>query len=151
MHTCPHQPLTRTCSTHTHTIFLSPTQPAGALNDITPEGAALALESLQYVALNAGCRASLDKGSAIQSILRILDEQQHAPANARGSKAELMKQVTESFQKMDFRGDGSLSGKEFEEWYTKSERGDTRQAKAVFREVVYDMYVHVCKYMYIYI
>ena len=50
---------------------------------------------------------------------------------------------------VDFRGDGTLNLKEFEEWFVTGGRGDARQAKAAFREVSAYMCLLICVSLYV--
>jgi hypothetical protein len=111
-------------------------EPAGALNDITPEGSARALEALQYTSLNVGCRAVMDRCGALESIVATLEErmEEQRKGGSRRSRKQIADEVAVSFHKADFGGSGTLNAKEFEEWFVSGGRGDGRQAKAAFRE-----------------
>lgn len=91
---------------------------AGALNHITPEGAARALEALQFVALNESCAAAAaSKSGALESVVGIVAACNGAPASSRASKEELIEDIKLSFAKYDFAGRGTLNAKEFDEWF----------------------------------
>ena len=107
-------------------------EPAGALNEISSIGQAVACEAIQYLALNPGCRSALESIQAFDSLCALL-------ALPEGAHTEMdTTDIVEGFKKYDKSSSGSLGLKEFEAWYTESGRGDGRQAKAMFREVDYD-------------
>ena len=113
-------------------------EPAGVLNDITPEGGARALEALQYTALSASCRAVMERTGAIESIVDILKAVLKKPPEEKMNKKGLIAELTAAFQRADFGGSGSLNAKEFEVWYVDSGQGDSRAAKSAFRECDFD-------------
>ena len=93
-------------------------EPAGALNLITPEGAARALEALQFVVLNGSCAsAAAGKSGALESVVGTMAACNAVPASSRVNKAEVVEEIRLSFARFDFAGNGTLNAKEFDEWY----------------------------------